>query len=51
MAGSIGRDIRAAYRQEISYTLELNMLGEASEARADFVSGRRQGYLANGAGD
>jgi len=51
MAGSIGRDIRAAYRQEISYTLELNMLGEASEARADFVSGQRRGYLANGAAD
>jgi enoyl-CoA hydratase len=48
MAGSIGRDIRDAYRQEVSYTLELNMLGEAREARADFVSGRRQGYLANG---
>ena len=44
MAGTTGRDIRAAYRQEVSYTLELNMSGEAREARADFVEGRRPGY-------
>jgi enoyl-CoA hydratase len=44
MAGSIGRDLRAAYRQELSYTLELNMSGEAREARGDFVAGRRAGY-------
>jgi enoyl-CoA hydratase len=45
MAGSIGRDIRTAYRQELSYTLELNISGEASEARGDFVEGRRGGYV------
>jgi len=45
MAGSIGRDIRSAYRQELSYTLELNISGEARAARADFVDGRREGYL------
>jgi enoyl-CoA hydratase len=46
MAGSIGRNIRDAYRQEVSYTLELNMSGEAGEARGDFVDGRRVGYAA-----
>lgn len=45
MAGSIGRDIRTAYRQELSYTLELNMSGEAREARSDFTEHRRPGYL------
>jgi enoyl-CoA hydratase len=44
MAGSIGRDIRTSYRQELSYTFELNISGEAREARADFVEGRRAGY-------
>jgi enoyl-CoA hydratase len=44
MAGSVGRDLRDSYRQEVSYTLELNMSGEAHSARADFVEGRRQGY-------
>lgn len=44
MAGSIGRDIRTAYRQELSYTFELNISGEAREARGDFVEGRRAGY-------
>jgi enoyl-CoA hydratase len=47
MAGSIGRNIRDAYRQEVSYTLELNMSGEAREARGDFVDGRRLGYTAS----
>jgi enoyl-CoA hydratase len=51
MAGSIGRDLRDAYRQEVSYTLELNMSGEAREARADFVEGRREGYRATSATD
>jgi enoyl-CoA hydratase len=44
MADSIGRDIRSRYRQELSYTLELNMTGEAREARGDFVEGRSSGY-------
>lgn len=45
MAGTIGRDIRTLYRQELSYTFELNISGEAREARGDFVEGRRKGYL------
>jgi enoyl-CoA hydratase len=45
LAGSIGRDIRTAYRQELSYTFELNISGEAREARGDFVDGRRGSYL------
>jgi len=45
MAGTIGRDIRNLYRQELSYTFELNMSGEAREARGDFVEGRRVGYV------
>ncbi|MFC4948076.1 enoyl-CoA hydratase-related protein [Pseudonocardia sp. GCM10023141] len=45
MAGTIGRDIRTHYRQELSYTFELNMSGEARDARGDFVDGRRTGYL------
>lgn len=46
MAGSIGRNLRNAYRQELSYTLELNMTGEAHTARDDFITGRRGNYLA-----
>lgn len=42
--GTIARDIRKAYRQELSYTLELNMSGEAHDARGDFLEGRRSGY-------
>ena len=45
MAGCIGRDIRTAYRQELSYTFELNITGEARAARGDFVEGRRAGYV------
>ena len=44
MAGTIGRDIRSAYRQELSYTFELNISGDARDARGDFVEGRRPGY-------
>lgn len=44
MAGTLGRDIRTAYRQELSYTFELNISGEAHDARGDFVEGRRTGY-------
>lgn len=51
MAGSIGRDIRTAYRQELSYTFELNISGEAHDARDDFVRGRRPGYRAETATD
>jgi enoyl-CoA hydratase len=44
MAGSIGRDIRNLYRQELSYGFELNISGEASRLRQDFVDGRRGSY-------
>ncbi|CNE43566.1 enoyl-CoA hydratase/isomerase [Mycobacterium tuberculosis] len=43
--GSVGRDISRLYRQELSYTYELNMTGDASAARETFVSGERNGYL------
>lgn len=43
--GSVGRDIERLYRQELSFTYELNMTGEASTARETFVSGERTGYL------
>lgn len=41
---SIGRDIRAAYRTELSYTYELNLIGDASRARQTFLDGTRDGY-------
>lgn len=43
--GSIGRDIRGAYRAELAHTFELNIRGEAQTLRDDFLSGRRTGYL------
>lgn len=43
--GSTGRNIRDLYRQELSYTYELNLLGDASQARDTFVNGTRKGYL------
>lgn len=43
--GSTGREIRDLYRQELSYTYELNLLGDAAEARGTFVKGSRKGYL------
>jgi enoyl-CoA hydratase len=42
---SVGRRIRDLYRQELSYTYELNLTGDAFEARDTFVTGTRQGYL------
>jgi enoyl-CoA hydratase len=41
---SVGRDIRRSYRVELSYTYELNMLGEASRARQTFIDGERGSY-------
>jgi enoyl-CoA hydratase len=41
---SIGRDIRRSYRIELSYTAELNLLGESDPARAAFLEGTRDGY-------
>lgn len=43
---STGRPIRDRYREELSYTYELNLTGEAAAARNGFVSGERPGYLA-----
>jgi len=40
-------DLRRRYRLELSYTYELNLLGEARDLRETFVDGRRSGYLAN----
>jgi enoyl-CoA hydratase len=41
---STGRPIRDRYRQELSYTYELNLLGDAAAAREQFVTGERPGY-------
>lgn len=43
--GSVGRRIRDLYRQELSYTYELNLTDDAHDARETFVSGERKGYL------
>lgn len=43
--GSVGRKIHDLYRQELSWTYELNLTGDAHAARDTFVSGTRQGYL------
>jgi enoyl-CoA hydratase len=43
--GSVGRRIRDLYRQELSYTYELNLTNDAHDARETFVSGERTGYL------
>jgi len=40
-----GRDLRRLYRQELSYTFELNMLGDSGKARQTFLDGSRDGYL------
>ena len=39
-------DIRRQYRIELSYTYELNLLGEAAAARQGFLDGDRGGYTA-----
>jgi len=44
MNGTADRDLLRRYRQELSYTFELNMLGVATERRGDFVGGRRGSY-------
>lgn len=38
-------ELRSRYRQELSYTYELNLLGEAHARRGDFLEGRRVAYL------
>lgn len=42
--GSTGRDIANLYRQELSYTYELNLMGDAHDARETFIDGSRAGY-------
>jgi enoyl-CoA hydratase len=39
------RDLYTLYRQELSYTFELNMLGHAHDARQTFLDGTRESYL------
>jgi enoyl-CoA hydratase len=41
---STGRRIYDRYRQELSYTYELNLLGDAATAREQFMTGERPGY-------
>lgn len=48
--GSSRRDLEISYRQELSYTYELNMMGRGDEARADFIDDRRTSYLARESG-
>jgi enoyl-CoA hydratase len=42
--GAVGRDLRAKYRQELSYSYELKMLGRADQVRQQFVDGNRAAY-------
>lgn len=37
-------ELEAAYRAELSYTYELNMMGQASAGRAAFITGARGSY-------
>lgn len=37
-------DLEATYRAELSYTYELNMMGQASAGRSAFIDGTRKGY-------
>jgi len=46
MNRSVGRDLVAKYRAEMSYTYELNMTDDARQARATFVDGVRPSYIA-----
>ncbi len=39
-------ELRTLYRAEMSYTYELNILGEASVGRSAFIEGRRKSYSA-----
>jgi enoyl-CoA hydratase len=38
-------EVEAAYRAELSYTYELNMMGQASRGRSAFITGERKSYL------
>lgn len=37
-------EVAALYRAEISYTYELNIMGDAKDGRQDFLTGKRSGY-------
>ena len=37
-------ELKTLYRAEMSYTYELNIIGEASAGRTDFIEGRRGSY-------
>jgi enoyl-CoA hydratase len=37
-------ELRTLYRAELSYTYELNVMGEASAGRTAFIEGRRGSY-------
>jgi enoyl-CoA hydratase len=45
MNRTTARDLVAKYRTEMSYTYELNMTGQAREARGTFVDGVRGSYV------
>ncbi len=38
-------EIEALYRAELSYTYELNIMGEAAAGRSAFITGKRKSYL------
>lgn len=40
------QELRTLYRAEMSYTYELNILGDASAGRSAFIDGRRKSYSA-----
>jgi enoyl-CoA hydratase len=40
-------DVELLYRAELSYTYELNIIGDASAERSAFIAGTRGSYLAN----
>lgn len=44
-------DLEAAYRAELSYTYELNMIGQASAGRTAFIDGSRGRYRADNGSD
>jgi enoyl-CoA hydratase len=43
------QDLEAAYRAEVSYTYELNIMGVASAGRNAFIGGERASYMAGDA--
>ncbi len=43
-------ELSTLYRAEMSYTYELNIMGDASEGRSAFIEGKREGYAAGATG-